>query len=144
MRLAGKLHLSATPQALQPILPDRLEHHETRLLALLCRLLQQAFVKEGGHAVEDPFCTSSILKRVAQRLHRLEGTATYEDGEPPEQLLLLGSGRVVAPGDGVARGLLRGGGILGPARQDSEGRTQRGKQRLGGQEFAGGRGQFNG
>ena len=46
MRLAGDLHLATARQALQPILTDCLQHHETWLLSFLFRLLQQALVKE--------------------------------------------------------------------------------------------------
>src|SRR5260370_38748053 len=59
MGLSGDLEFPAGGQALQPILADRLQHHQAWLLAFLSDLLQQALVKEGCNSLQE------IHRRVA-------------------------------------------------------------------------------
>jgi hypothetical protein len=80
---------------------------------------------------------------VAEPFYSLQGAAADEDGETPEELLLLGIEQVVAPRKCVVECLLACWGILCPARQDSESLAQPCQQRLWRQEFTAGRGQFN-
>src|SRR6266851_10182786 len=52
MSLSCCLHLSTSGKSLQPILPDRLEHHQAWLLVLLLALLHHALVDERGYPFE--------------------------------------------------------------------------------------------
>ena len=122
------LGLCALAQAFQPILPKGLQHAEARLPCLGPALLQQAFVKKPAHAFQH--LSYHIRERSANRLFRLQGTASDEDAETAEEALLLGGEQVVAPLDGIAQRLLAGGRILDSSRQDLQAVTQAGQQRL--------------
>src|SRR6266699_1834192 len=108
MGLARGLHFPAHGERLSPILADGLQHHEAGLLSL--GLLQQVLVQKRGDSIQDPF--RSLIKRRAEGLDSLQGTTADEDREPPEETLFLGTQEVIAPGDGVAQGLLPGWSIL--------------------------------
>src|SRR2546423_1965755 len=122
MRLPGGLHLSGRLERFQPILTDRLQHHRAGLLALLPRGLQQTLVGERGHALQRSY-SSIALQRGTDRLYRLQGAATNEDGKSPEQPLFLGREEIVAPGKCAAQRLLPGGSITWAARQDRQSLT---------------------
>src|SRR6266700_68161 len=88
LRLSYQLHLSVHGQAFQAVFADRLQHHETWLRSLLLCLLQQALIDERGNSIQGLPRIVPIVKRRADCLNRLQGTAAYEDGEPSEESLL--------------------------------------------------------
>ena len=67
---------------------------------------------------------------VGDRLSRLQGAAADEDGEAPEQHLLLRLQQVVTPGDGVAQGALSLGRIPRPTGEEGQPLLQTGQHRL--------------
>src|SRR5947209_10675160 len=69
MSLPCDFHLSARCQSRQPILANRLEHHEAGLLTFPLRLLQQALVNERGHSLQDDYCSIAPIKRSTDNLH---------------------------------------------------------------------------
>ncbi len=127
---ADHLHLSIGSHALQPILTNRLQHHEAWLLSrFLLHALQQALIDERGHRVQDHFC--SLAQFSADGLSCLQCAAAGKDGEPPEELPLLGVQQLVAPLDSVAQGLLPLRHIARTARQYLQALAQPRQQRLG-------------
>src|SRR6266571_748023 len=66
------------------IFADRLQHEQAWLLPFLLGLLQHTLVDERSHSLEH--LSRGITKYRTDRLHRLQGAATCEHGEP-----LLGS-----------------------------------------------------
>src|ERR1019366_6585054 len=57
------LRLTAVAEALQAVLPDSLEHPETRFIVAFVGLLDQALVNQRGHHIED--FGPEIIARVA-------------------------------------------------------------------------------
>src|SRR6266702_112889 len=133
MSLSSDCHLPARRENLQPILADRLQHHQAWLLAFLLGLLQQALVDKRSHCIQD--WLHLIAKRAAHRLNGLERATTGKDREPPEKPLLLGIEEMVAPGNGIAEGLLPRGPIAFPTRQYSQPLAQTCEERLRWQQF---------
>ena len=86
MSLPGDLHLSGSFEHLQPILPDRLKHHQAWLLVLLLGLLHQALVDERGYPIErlPPLNT----QRFTDCLYCFQCATPDEDGESQEESLL--------------------------------------------------------
>src|SRR6266516_1524179 len=108
--LLSGLPLPGYLERFQPILADGFQHHQVWFLSLLFDLVQQVLVQERGDCIQDPF--RSPIQRYADGLDRFQGAATYEDREPPEEALFLGTQEIIAPGDSVAQGLLAGWSIL--------------------------------
>ena len=73
----------------------------------------------------------------------MEGAATDKDRESPEEPVLLLSEEVVAPGYGVAQGLLARWHIAGPACQELEPLGKSCQQGLRGEQGDAGGSQFN-
>ena len=71
MSLPCDFHLSARCQSRQPILANRLEHHEAGLLTFPLRLLQQALVNERSHAIQNRYRLVAIAKSSTNSLDRL-------------------------------------------------------------------------
>src|SRR5438128_9809957 len=128
MSLSSDFHLPARRENLQPILADRLQHQEAWLLAFLLGLLQQALVDKRRHCIQD--WLHLIAKRAAHRLDGCKPATTGNHRESPEKPLLVGIEEVVAPGDGIAEGLLPRGPIAFPTRQDSQALPQPCEERL--------------
>src|SRR5436190_995992 len=118
MSLSSDFYLPARRENLQPILADRLQHQEAWPLAFLLGLLQQALVDKRGHCIQD--WLHLIAKRAANRLDGFQRATTGKDREPPEKPLLVGIEEVVAPGNGIAEGLLPRWQIAFPTRQYSQ------------------------
>ena len=103
-------------QLLQPELADRLQHPVARTSpsgsasGLVC---SRALVDQRPEPLQD--VDPGLARRGDHRLGRLQGAAADEDGQPPEQRLLLGREQVVAPGDGVAHRPQPGGQVARPA-----------------------------
>ncbi len=110
MRLPNGCQFAALSQGFQSILADRLQHDEEWLPFLPLSLLQQVLVQERGDFIQGPF--RSPIKPSADGLDCFQGAATDEDRDLPEEALFLGAQEIIAPGDGVAQGLLPGWGIL--------------------------------
>ena len=87
------LGLAARLQLLQAELADRLQHRVARLGPPALHLVQQALGDERGHTIED--VSASSCPALADRLRRLKREAAREDGEPPEERLLLGREQIV-------------------------------------------------
>ena len=128
MSQSSAFHLPARHENLQPILADRLQHQEAWLLAFLLGLLQQALVDKRRHCIQD--WLHLIAKRAAHRLDGCKPATTGNHRESPEKPLLVGIEEVVAPGDGIAEGLLPRGPIAFPTRQDSQALPQPCEERL--------------
>src|SRR6266567_6793439 len=133
MSLSSDFHLPTRRENLQPILADRHQHQEAWLLAFLLGLLQQALVEKRGNGIQG--WLHLIAKRAAHRLDCWKPATTGKDREPPEKPLLVGIEEVVAPGDGIAEGLLPRGPIAFPTRQDSQRLVQPCEERLRWQQF---------
>src|SRR5207253_8376476 len=142
MSLSSDFYLPARRENLQPILADRLQHQEVWLLAFLLGLLQQALVDKRGHCIQD--WLHFIAKRAANRLDGFQRATTRKDREPPEKPLLLGIEEVVAPGNGIAQGLLPRWRIACPTCQHCQPLSQSCEERLRRQQFAAGRSQLDG
>ena len=97
-RLRNLLCLTTGRELLVRKLPDRLQHREAGLLAHLSDL-QETGVDECLDPRLD--IQRSITVSVSHRLSRLEGAATGKDAQPLEEVLLLGTEEIDAPGDGV-------------------------------------------
>src|SRR5260370_9175953 len=95
MRLPGRLHLPRRLESLQAVLADCFQHDEAWLLTLLFSLLQQTLVEEGRDSFKHRGGLFAI--RLAHGFGSLEGAATHEHGDAPEELLLIRSKQVVAP-----------------------------------------------
>jgi hypothetical protein len=106
MRRVAIPHLFALArllQALERVLPDRLEHRETAVVGA-----DEALVDERLERLE---------AGGAHLLRRLERPAAREDAEPREQTLLLLAQQVVAPLDRRAQRALPFGRVAGAAGQ---------------------------
>src|SRR5437879_6225102 len=71
MSAPGCLLLTAVDEAFQAILSNGLEHPKTRFVVALVALLDQAFVNQGGHHVEN--FRAQIVARIAYCFRRFEG-----------------------------------------------------------------------
>ena len=111
-------------ELLERVLADRLQHPEP-----LAVPLQQAVVDERRDAVEG---------RVAHGDRGLQGEASA-DGQPSEELLLLGAQEVVAPGIRVAQRSVALGEVAGAAAEQVEPLVEQREHRLRGQELRAGR-----
>ena len=78
--------VTALPERLPRILPERFEHHEARHGIVGYSLHEEAVVDERGDAVED--VNAEVLARVADRLGRVQRATAGEHGETPKQPLL--------------------------------------------------------
>ncbi len=110
MRLPCNLFLSTTGKRLQPVFTNGFQHQQVRFLTLLLGLLQQAFVDERGHAIQDMGC--AVGEDAAHGFDRVQRVTAHEDGEALEETLLCHVQQIVAPRDGVAQRLLPGRDIL--------------------------------
>src|SRR6266568_5644170 len=106
MCMPDDLFFPACGESLQPIFANRLQHEQTGLLSLLLGLLKQAFVDERSNAIQELTRFVALVKGSADCLCRLQGAATDEDRESPEESLLGGIEQVIAPRDRVAQCLL--------------------------------------
>src|SRR5215470_17164805 len=70
MRLPTRLQLSGSFERLQPILPNGLEHHQARLLALLLDGPQQALVQQRAYDLQE---MPSALFTITDRTDRFCG-----------------------------------------------------------------------
>src|SRR5205823_333741 len=80
--------MSPPPPAttIQSILANGLQHGETRLLALVLGLPQQALVKQCSHSIHH--LAPPFMKSSTGCLYRLQGAPSNEDREPLEEPLL--------------------------------------------------------
>src|SRR5215210_3562320 len=101
-----ELQLAARLELLYGILADRLQHPEARLTVRAVLLTEQALGGQRRHPVQDVRPEGAF--GVADRLDCLQRAAAHEDRQASVQRLLLGAEQVIAPGDGVAEGLLAG------------------------------------
>src|SRR5712692_11264732 len=84
------------------------------------------------------------VKRTIDRLYRRQCTATYGDGEAPEELLLLDIQQIIAPSYRVAQRLLPCRNVPRPAGQQLQSMCQTYQERPWGKEFDARRCQFDG
>src|SRR3989442_1559990 len=133
-RLLCRLQLSRIRQSFQGVLPDRLEHQQTRLICTSVALLQQAFVEQGCNQVYSG--RREIRSLATDRFRSLQRAASNKDGQAPETPLLLDSQEIITPTDGVTQGVLTGGSILPASRQHSKPVGEAPEQCLGRQQFA--------
>ncbi len=116
MPTMDRASLAALLQPLQRELADRLQHPVPGLAVERLLLPQQALLDQRLDAVQDHQVERRQRDRRGARARRIAGTdrlgglqgAAPEDGQPPEQRLLVRRQQVVAPGDGVAQGPLAG------------------------------------
>src|SRR5258708_36751676 len=109
MGTANGRHFSACRQALQPILPDGLQHQQAWAPPLPPRLQDETLIDKGS---TPPQHIQRLLALIsANKRSRLKSTTTDKDGKPPEEALLLGRQQVVAPLESIAQGLLATGQI---------------------------------
>src|SRR5712691_4786478 len=88
MSLAGGPYLSMSSKSLQPILTNRLQHHEAWFAILLLRLLKEALVDEGGYPFQHPHPIGADVKEGTDRFDRFKCAAAHKNGEPAEESLL--------------------------------------------------------
>src|SRR6266566_7505405 len=112
MSLAGDLHLASRSQALQPVLPDRLQHHETGFLTVLIRLSQQALIDQGRYPIQH--VCRHLTESLIETLHSFQCAAANKNGEAPEETLLCGIKQIITPSEHVAQALLPRRNILWP------------------------------
>src|SRR5712691_10937314 len=142
MPLLCRLQLSRIRKGFQGVLPDRLEHQQTRLISGPVPLLQQAFVKQGCNQVDGG--KREIRSSATDSFRSLKRTAANKDGQAPETTLLLDIQEIITPTDGITQSLLPGGSILPSTRQHSKPVGEPPQQCLGRQKFATGCRQLQG
>ncbi len=103
--------------------------------------LEQAAGHERRQPVQNR--TPAAVHR-AHHLGRVQRAAAGEHAHPPEQRPFRLVQQLVAPGDGVAHGLLPAGQVMRPVGQHRQPAVQPGQQGRGGQEPGPGRGQLDG
>jgi len=107
VRLPYCFQLSISLKAFQTELAERLEQDEPWCFPFAFCLLHQALVEQGRDTLKHRGGVFAVLMVcLAHRFGSLEGTTSDEDGEPPEEPLLLGREQVVAPHKRVAQRLL--------------------------------------
>src|SRR5258708_31754209 len=87
MRGAARLQFPTALQALQPVLPDRLQDEKAWLAISLLFLMQQVVLQQHAHPIQD--IARSRASFLRDGLDGLQGAATDEDGKASEELLLL-------------------------------------------------------
>src|SRR5205823_12628058 len=106
-----RVALASLVQSFGRVLTDRLEHVQTRLGAVMLdrdeRLAGQALDRVGHPGAINGVSSGDLLGRV-------EGEATREDGEPPEDDLLVGGKQLMAPVEGGPHRLLAFGAAATP------------------------------
>src|SRR5437868_5182768 len=142
MPLLCCLQLSRIRKGFQGVLPDRLEHQQTRLISGPVPLLQQAFVKQGCNQIDGG--KREIRSSATDCFCRLKRTAANKDGQATETTLLLGSQEIITPADGITQSLLPGGSIMPSTRQHGKPVVEPPEQGLGRQQFATGCRQLQG
>ena len=133
---------SAGGHFFEAILANGFEHEETRFAVGLFDLADQAFVHHGRHSIED--VEAEIFLGVADGLDGFESAATEESGEPAEEFLFRFVEEIVAPIDGVAKGLLASGEIASAAGEELQTTGEPGAQGRRREELDAGGGEFDG
>ena len=128
MRGSGCGELPAGGEALQPVLPDGLQHPQAWLAIALLHLAQQVVLQQRAHPIQDG--ARSQASRLGDSLDGRQVAAADEDGEPAEELLHLWGEQLVAPGDGGAHGLLAGRHVARAAGQHLQALGEAGEQGL--------------
>src|SRR6266700_2512111 len=131
MSLAGDLHLASSSQALQPVLTDRLQHHETRFLPLLIQS-QQALIDQGSYPIQH--VCRHLTEILIETLHSFQCAAANKNREAPEETLLCGIQQIITPSEHVAQALLPRRNILWPTRQHCQAMLQPSQQSLRGKQ----------
>ena len=126
MTLPRRGLLAAGHQPLPRELTHRLEHQVARLIPAVRQQVDQALVDERRHAIQH--IERTVAARVADLPRGVEREAAGEDGEAPEERLLVRGEQVVAPGDRVAHRLLPGRQVAVAARQERQAPLQPGQQ----------------
>src|SRR5258708_15063825 len=114
MRTSVCCRFARASQALQPNLLYRLQHPVTQFAFGLFLLPQQTLIYQHFQGVSFKFTLRS-----AHLPGCLECAATREDGQPSEQLLLLGPQEFVAPSNCPTQCLLSSPKITRSPRQDN-------------------------
>src|SRR6266700_4063753 len=100
MSIVGALELSTRSERLQAILTDGRQHVESWLPCFLFPQHEQAVIDQRGDHIQNG---SDVLARGrADRLGRINRTASHKHTERPEEALLLGREQVVTPANGGA------------------------------------------
>src|SRR5258708_23437277 len=75
---------------------------------LLPHLIKQTLLQKRVHPIQNRCCRSLVIppERAAHFLCGLQGKATHEDGEVPEEALLVDIQQIITPLQGTAQGLL--------------------------------------
>jgi hypothetical protein len=95
---AHRFPVGALLEALEPVLPDRLQHSEAGLAAVDPFRLEETVGQERLHTFHDV-----ELEAAGHGVGSIERKTTDEDGEAGEEHLLLGREEVVAPLDRAAQ-----------------------------------------
>src|SRR6266567_4661550 len=99
MSTLSRFSLPTFLEALQSILADGLQHHETWLLRLLLSPPCKAFVDERCNTVQ--YVDGLIVCALTNGLCCLQGPTSNKDGESTKELLFLGFQQIIAPLEGI-------------------------------------------
>ena len=124
---AGPIRLARLGELLQAELADGLQHGES-WLAGAGEGAQEALIGQGGERLQEVLAgrrrgVGKELGWVARGGHShrpVQGEGAGEDGQAPAEGLLCAVQEVVAPGDGLAQGLLAGGEVARAPGQEAQ------------------------
>ena len=142
MGAARLFPLSRSPQALQPELPDVLQHAESRLRLRSLGLPEQALVHERANRIQG--ARPAFHLPGAYLLGPLQREAAHEHCQPSEEWPLLGLQEVIAPGDGLPQGLVAGRPVPRPTLEEVQPAPEPLQDRVRGEELDPGRRQLDG
>ena len=115
MALRGCGELGSGVQSFAGVLPDRLQHHQTRFPGFLFRLPYEALGEQRGQSIDRVRAAlGKLLKATGHCLHGIERRAR-EDRQQFQKMLFAGLEQLVAPLDRCPQRLLSGGEIAGAA-----------------------------
>jgi hypothetical protein len=139
---AERFQLAAGLQALQGVLPDRLQHAESPLARRPRSRLKQPVVDERPEALhrrQPPRRPSP-----GDRVRPVRRAPAHEDPEAAEEDGIRGLEQRLAPGDRLPQGALTRRGVSGPSGEHGQGRRQQGQQLLRRQVAQAGGGELEG
>jgi hypothetical protein len=118
VRSADLLKAAYLRELFQCIFTYGRQHPESRLAVGLLSLPEEALVKEGFQMVyQIAFSKAQFVGDVG---YRIEGTTSGEDGYAGEEFLLSCGEQIIAPVDGVAKGLLASGKVTRAAGEEGQ------------------------